>query len=141
MYVARLLPLLLVAASLLLAGCGGADKNAYVKENNAIQEQAMTAVSKLDPSANPKEAAAQFTTAKKALDDAAKDLDALEVPADWQNEHDDLVKSIEGMSVEVEKLSVAVKAKDVKAMTASSVKLNTLQADASKAIDAMNADR
>jgi len=145
MSLARRLSLVIVlalGAALLLAGCGDtADKNEYVKKNNAIQNEAAQAASGLAVSGDAEESAKQLDTASDALAKAVKDMKALDAPSDWKDEHKRLVKSLEQQQTALDKGIAALKDGDTATATTEIAKLATYSADSQKAINDMNQSR
>lgn len=135
--------LAIAASALLLAACGddGMSKNEYVERNNEIQTEAMKAVNDLSSSSDPEKFASGIADVKTSLDTAIEDLKALDPPADWTDEHADLVKAIEGMRSTLDDLKTAAEKEDPTALTDAVGELTKQQEAATKAINAMNADR
>lgn len=134
----RYLTLTIASCALLLAGCGDtADKNEYVEKNNAIQTELQEAMSSLNASGDEQAVA----KAQKSLKAAAADLEALDPPADWQDEHDDLVAAVNDMDGLINDMVEAAEAKDQAALTKAIEGITAAQEQATEAIDAMNADR
>src|SRR5437764_1663419 len=77
-----------VAAGLLVAGCGGSDKNDYVKHVNqaitSMQKSLTDAGGAISASggANVRATATALQRGGKAMDKAAKDFEALKPPSD-----------------------------------------------------------
>jgi hypothetical protein len=137
------LALSIIAAAVLAAGCGDGSlsKNEYVEKNNTIQTDAQKAIGEIGASSDPEKMSEQMTTAKTAITKAAADLEKLDPPSDWQEEHDELVAVLEEMSALMAELETAAEKQDIKALQSASSELNDLQARSSKAIKAMNDDR
>lgn len=135
--------ILVLSTCLVLAACGdGAmSKSAYVKENNAIQEKAQKAMADFGASSDPSKIEGSIDKARATLDAAADDLEALDPPKDWADEHADLLEALRGMSTQMTALAKAAGDKDVEALTKATTEMQKLQEQASKAISAMNADR
>ncbi|MCW2961540.1 MAG: hypothetical protein JWM90_1927 [Thermoleophilia bacterium] len=130
------LVLLVALAGLGASGCGGADKQEYIKENNKIQTKVGKGISSLDPS-DP----AAIKSAQKQLDGAATDLDDLDIPSDYSDEHDKMVGSIEDLSGIMGDLGTAMEKKDTEALSDIQTRLATAQKTYNTAISDMNADR
>jgi hypothetical protein len=91
----------LASLALIVAGCGSNDeKNAYVDEVNAIQQDALDAVTTAT-TANPQnkqDFITQLAAAEKAIDVAIAQLNAVDVPSDAEEGHADFVADLQAMS-------------------------------------------
>lgn len=95
--VARLALLVVAAASVLVAGCGSSDtENEYVDTVNGIQQDivdAVTAATATQPDGRA-EAVDQVQTGADTLGGTVDDLEAVEVPEEAQEGHDELIAAI-----------------------------------------------
>jgi hypothetical protein len=139
---ARALPALLallVVLAMLVAGCESkstADKQAYIKKNNAIQQDAANAFTDLDV-ANP----TSVKQAKSALDAATDKLAALDPPSDYAKPHAEMVAALRELSAVLTAAQQAVASKNAKQLAATTTRMQAAKAKLSEAIDTMNADR
>lgn len=122
-------------------GDGSLSKSEYVEQNNEIQQRAMESVNGIGSSSDPAQLAKDLEKAQASLKDAVADLKALDPPADWEDEHADLVQAIEDMDGIMSDMQTAADKKDVAALTKASGEISDVQSRASAAINAMNEDR
>lgn len=90
-----------VFAALALVACSSTDdKNAYVDEVNAIQQETLDAVTLATsaPPNNKDEFVSQLGQATDALDAAIAKLGEVSVPEEAQEGHDDFVSAVQAMS-------------------------------------------
>lgn len=89
--------LLLIAASMLVAACGGADKGAYESGMRAVGSQiskASAAVAQLPPDATNAQRVAAIRTQQRAIAEAADEAGKLDPPGDAAKEHAKLVSAL-----------------------------------------------
>jgi PBP1b-binding outer membrane lipoprotein LpoB len=135
---APLMPIALLALAVFVAGCGSdtADKQEYIKKNNEIQKdvtEGISAISGSDPAA--------IEAAQGEVDKAVDDLKALDVPGDYEDEHKQLVGSIEDMSDIMGDMSVAMEEKDTEAISGIQTRISKAQDEFQAAVKSMNEDR
>jgi hypothetical protein len=112
---------LLVAALLLLAGCGGDDrlsKEEYQGEVQGVGKTLGDALGGIDTSSagGLDEVGGQVTGLQTALREAADDLDDLSPPADVEDAHEKLVDGIRGFADDLEQLAEAAESGDLTAI-------------------------
>lgn len=139
----RTMVTMIAAIGVVAAGCGDGSlsKSEYVEQNNDIQQRAMDSVNEIGSSSDPSQLAKDLEQAQASLKDAVADLKALDPPADWEDEHADLVAAIEDMDTIMADMKTAADKKDVAALTKASGEISDVQKRASAAISAMNEDR
>ncbi len=147
MHVRHVIRMLIVsmALTMLVAGCGSGalSKSDYVDKNNAIQKELASSISKLntvDPN-NKATAAATLLDIQKQLDATVAKLGKLTPPADWKDEHSDILKALKGSSAEIGGMATAVKRGDAKSYEASRSKLVTYNTNFSMAVNSINSSR
>ena len=137
----RLAPLFCVLA-LVAAGCGGSDsKDDYVKEFNqvgATLEKTLSDIgSQLSATTDTKKIAGSIENGAKALDSAAKDLDAIDPPSDAEDAHSKIIAGIRDLAGTFRKSAAQAKAGDLRKMAATLSGLNS-SAGAKKIQDAQS---
>lgn len=90
------------ALALFAAGCGGDDKEDYVKEFNKVGttlERTLTSLgTELTGSTDPKQIATKLEEGAKALTDAAGDLDGIDPPGDAEQAHEKIVSGVKDLA-------------------------------------------
>ena len=103
--------------ALAIAGCGGDDKEDYVKEFNKVGntlEKTLTSLgTDLTGSTDPKQIAGKLDEGAKALEDAADELDGIEPPDDAEKAHDKIVSGVKDLSATFEKGASEAKSGDL----------------------------
>ena len=98
----RALAVAAAAAALFAAGCGGDDKEDYVKEFNEVGrtlERTLTSLgTDITGSTDPKQIGTKLDQGARALDSAARDLDEIEPPDDAQSAHDKIVSGVRDLA-------------------------------------------
>ena len=112
---------LLLAAVLLLAGCGGGDrlsKEEYQGEVQGVGKTLGEALGGVDTSSagGLDEVGGQVTGLQAALREAADDLDDLSPPADVEDAHEKLVDGIRGFADDLDQLAEAADKGDLSAI-------------------------
>lgn len=109
----RGLALALALAAVVLAGCGGGDgatakpplsKRIYVERFNDVQREAPSVFANVSEATRDPKAAQPHLT---AFDGLIKDLDALDPPRTWRDEHRDMLTALREMRAAVDVLSRA----------------------------------
>ena len=134
----------LVVLALGLLGCSSAlSKNEYVETVNRIQMSVIEATSSLSAASvsSPKEALAAFEKAEARIDEAVAELNEIDVPAEAEGGHDELVAGFEELGELIRDVRAQVESgggrqafQDLKREGAK------IDARIAKAIDEINAD-
>lgn len=103
--------------ALVVAGCGGEDKEEYVNEFNKVGttlERTLTSLgSDLTGSTDPKQIAGKLDDGAKALEDAATNLDRIDPPDDAEQAHDKIVSGVKDLAATFEKGADQARAGDL----------------------------
>lgn len=139
--------LLLVAAALLLAGCGEdapddgprpLSKREYIERSNELQSDAASVFSSLDGrvAATP----AQATRYLQALDRLITGLESLVPPREWRDEHEDMLEAVRTMR---QSMSIVSKAspKNQRVIALQLERSGQAQRDYERAVREINATR
>lgn len=125
-------------AALVAVGCSGTDavdKQGYIKENNKIQEEVQKSLAGLSGTST-----AEIDKGIVAVDKALADFEELEVPEDYQADHDKMVASVEELRDVMKGLKTAIEKQDPEAAAKLAERASAAQTDFNEAITAMNAD-
>jgi hypothetical protein len=138
--------LIVLGAALLLTACGGdgsLSKSEYVDESNKIQTDVEKAISDLpQPSAgNAKETSQSALDLQDEIDGAVADYKKLDPPADWEDEHKDLISALEDMSKAMGDMAKAAKKEDLAAIGKATAALTTAGAKSEAALAKMEASQ
>ncbi len=112
----------MIAAVVVLAGCGGGSKplssSEYVNQVNAVAKDLTTATGKLGSATNGPAAAAQLTVAQAALKRAGGQLGAITPPPAIKTPHRQLVKAVDELANELTPVIARLKTGDLSALAA-----------------------
>lgn len=130
---------IVAAVGVLLGACGDGrlSKNEYIKQSNAIQQDASATMNKLG-SVGGKQAEAKALVVE--FDKVIKRTEALKPPTAWQEHHDAILASMKTLRDSIKVMAQARKG-DVKTATAQYARITEAQTGYEKAINAINADR
>lgn len=98
--------LVMVAAAMLLAGCGAVSKSQYQKDVKKVIDKVEQRTDKLFASGQP--SGKDLEEAGKAITDAADELEGIEPPSDVEKLHDNMVEDIRTLGESLDKLGPAM---------------------------------
>src|SRR5579864_6741350 len=111
----------LLAAGLVLAGCGGGSKQApsnagYIAQMKSIEHQLSGMISTTTAATTPKTAAAALATVQSGLRSAVKQLQAITPPASAKSAHAELITAAGELAGELDPVIAKLKGGDLAAL-------------------------